>query len=84
MKFKVSLFIVALGFTFGCNSGETQNDHGHEHGSETHMHEEEHGHAHENGDQHHEQEEFTVPADSTKLKSDSTHVHEDGSEHPDH
>lgn len=73
MKYTKSLFLAALVFTFGCNSGGSQDDHGHEHGTETHSHD------HENGDHHHGQEEFTVGEDTTATEG--PHEHEDGHDH---
>ncbi len=82
MKIKVSLIIAVLALTFGCNPGANQEEHGHEHGSDTHMHEgEEHGHENENGEHHHEQEEFTVGEDSTATEDHHEHEHEDGQDH---
>lgn len=82
MKFKASIFIVALIFTFGCNSCGNQDDHGHEHGTETHTHEAEEGvHNHEEGNHHHEQEEFIVGEDTTATKEQDEHDHEDGHDH---
>lgn len=74
MKIKASLIIALVVLTLGCNSGTNREDHGHEHGSDTHMHEsEEHGHEHENGEHLHEQEEFTVSDDSTATEEHHDH-----------
>jgi ABC-type nickel/cobalt efflux system permease component RcnA len=79
MKTRYIIFALLILFTISCTSKSTQEEHGHEHDTEEahgHEHDEESDHEHED-EEHLEQEEFTVG-------EDSTHTHDDGSEHHDH
>jgi len=70
---KISNIVVALVIVFAvaCTGKKTANEHGHEHDTEEHAH-----------DDHQQQEEFTVNEDSVEVVTDSTtHTHEDGSSH---
>jgi hypothetical protein len=86
---KISNILIALTIVFAvaCSGKKSENDHGHEHGTEAHDHApdanaEDHGHEH---DAHPEQEEFTIQGDSIQVTTDTTHhTHEDGSTHHDH
>ncbi len=79
MKIKLVAFAVMLCFAGACTSNDS---HTHDHGDGEHSHAQEEGaHTHAD-DAPASQEEFTVDADS--LKQDSTHTHEDGTEHHHH
>ena len=90
-NFKMLIVLLVL-FALACTGNNSQADHGHEHGPDTHEHANDDGHSHEHGEadhshehgDHHEQQEFTVEADSVKIQNDSTHTHEDGTTHHNH
>lgn len=91
---KISNILIAFTFLFAiaCNSKQSNEQHGHSHDTESHAHPhneatDDHGHNHEDidhGHEHHEQEEFTIGIDSTHVKEEGTHIHEDGSTHHNH
>jgi PBP1b-binding outer membrane lipoprotein LpoB len=85
---KKALFSVAVMalFTVGCSSNPEQ-EAAHEHGADTHQHEDEassedaHGHPH-NEDGSHQQEEFTIDGDSVKVdKVPASHSHDGKQDH---
>lgn len=87
MNFKHLIFASLFFLSLSCRETASEEDHGHEHGTEAgeHAHEEEAGHGHAHDEEgNHEQEEFIVEDDSLEQEKDSTHIHDDGEVHHDH